>query len=98
MITSQPAVSSFYRGGVISYDRDVKADILNVPHSLMDVTGEVSVPTAVAMARGARSVLKCDWAVSITGIAGPTGGTPEKPVGTVCFAVAGPAFVSSIHK
>jgi PncC family amidohydrolase len=98
MITSQPAVSSFYRGGVISYDRNVKADILKVPHSLMDVTGEVSIPTALSMARGARAVLKCDWAVSITGIAGPTGGTPDKPVGTVCFAVAGPAFELSVQK
>jgi PncC family amidohydrolase len=98
MITSQPAVSSFFRGGVISYDRQVKADILKVPHSLMDVTGEVSIPTAKAMARGARAVLKCDWAVSVTGIAGPTGGSPDKPVGTVCFATVGPGFESSAHK
>lgn len=98
MITSQPSVSSFFRGGVISYDRQVKADILGVSENTMDALGEVSLPVAQAMAHGARRVLKSDWAVSITGIAGPTGGTPDKPVGTVCFSVAGPGFESSVQK
>jgi len=98
MITSEAGVSSFFKGSVVSYDAHVKADILRVPHSLMDVLGEVSVPVAKAMAQGARAALKCDWAVSVTGIAGPTGGTPDKPVGTVCFSVAGPAFELSVEK
>lgn len=98
MITSEPSVSSFFRGGVISYDGQVKADLLKVPKTSMQTHGEVSRPVAIAMARGARRALKCDWAVSITGIAGPTGGTPEKPVGTVCFAVVGPGFEASRQK
>jgi PncC family amidohydrolase len=98
MITSEPSVSSFFRGGVVSYDGQVKADILEVPKTTMKTMGEVSLPVATAMARGARKKLKCDWAVSITGIAGPTGGTPQKPVGTVCFAVVGPGFEASSLK
>jgi PncC family amidohydrolase len=98
MITSEPAVSSYFRGAVVSYDGQVKADLLKVPKSMMDVLGEVSIPVAKAMARGARDALKCDWAISVTGIAGPSGGSIEKPVGTVCFSVAGPAFELSVQK
>jgi PncC family amidohydrolase len=98
MITSEPAVSSFFKGSVVCYDGQVKADLLNVPQNLMDALGEVSIPVAAAMARGARATLKSDWAVSVTGIAGPTGGTSEKPVGTVCFSAAGPGFELSVQK
>lgn len=89
-ICERPGVSSLYAGAVVSYARWVKERVLGVPLSLMQVHGEVSLPVARAMARGGREALRCDWCVSITGIAGPSGGSVEKPVGTVCFAVSGP--------
>jgi len=96
-ICAFPGVSSFFKGGVISYARSVKAGILNIPESLLQVHGEVSLPVVRAMAVGARRALDCTWAVSITGIAGPSGGSPGKPVGFVCFAVSGPGFESSVQ-
>jgi len=97
-ICSQPGVSSFFLGSVVSYARSVKERILQIPTAMIKTHGEVSVPVAKAMANGVRKELGCDWSLSITGIAGPGGGSPEKPVGFVCFAVAGPGFESSVHK
>ncbi len=85
-------VSQFYQGAVVSYARQVKVEVLGVPQSLILALGEVSEPVALRMAKGAAEKLKADWAVAITGVAGPSGGTPEKPVGHVCFAVVGPGF------
>lgn len=93
-LTERPGVSSFYRGAVISYDRYVKNHILHVPMNLIQTQGEVSIPVAIAMAQGARRALNVDWSIAVTGIAGPTGGSEEKPVGTVAFAICGPSFVS----
>lgn len=97
-LTERPGISSFYRGAVISYDRYVKHHILHVPMNLIQTQGEVSIPVAVAMAQGARKTLNADWSVAVTGIAGPTGGSEEKPIGTVAFAVCGPSFVSHTLK
>jgi PncC family amidohydrolase len=94
-ICGWPGASKFFQGAVVSYARSVKEDLLHVPKYLNRAHGEVSEPVARAMAQGARDALSCDWSVSITGIAGPSGGTPEKPVGTVCFAVLGPGFESA---
>ena len=91
-ICAYPGASSFYAGGVVSYARSVKVGVLDVPQPLLLAHGEVSIPVAQAMARGARKALSCTWSVSITGIAGPGGGSVDKPVGFVCFAVAGPSF------
>jgi len=91
-LSSQSGVSAFYRGGVVSYARSVKEKILSVPHALLLAYGEVSMPTALSMAKGVRKNLEADWGVSITGVAGPSGGTALKPVGFVCFAVVGPGF------
>jgi len=91
-VTEVPGASKFFFGSVVSYARNVKADVLKVPKPYLQAYGEVSEPVARAMARGAKSVMGCDWVVSITGIAGPSGGSPGKPVGTVCFAVVGPGF------
>lgn len=96
MIAERPGVSSFFVGSVVSYSSAVKSSILGVKNSSIQCHGEVSVPVALEMARGAREKLKTHWAVSVTGIAGPTGGTDEKPVGTVCFAVVGPGFEESM--
>lgn len=95
-VTSLPGVSSVFKGSVISYAGEVKIRVLGVPRSSIAVHGEVSQPVALGMARGARDVLSCSWAVSLTGIAGPSGGSVDKPVGTVCFAVVGPGVEKSV--
>jgi nicotinamide-nucleotide amidase len=77
-------------GGVVAYANEVKVQSLDVPAELIAVHGAVSEPVAVAMAEGARRVMKAGIGVGVTGIAGPTGGSEAKPVGTVCLAVAGP--------
>lgn len=89
-ITSVPGSSESYVGGVVAYDNRLKRHLLQVPADLLDAHGAVSEPVAVAMAEGAQRALGADVAVSVTGIAGPDGGTEEKPVGTVWLAVAGP--------
>lgn len=92
-IVDCPGISSIYYGGVVSYHGSVKKNILGVSENLLKKYGEVSEPVAVAMAVGVRKKLKVKWSVSITGIAGPRGGSKEKPVGTVCFAVVGPNMI-----
>jgi nicotinamide-nucleotide amidase len=74
-------------GGVVSYSNEAKAQLLGVDPALIEQHGAVSEPVAEAMAAGALKRSGADTAVAITGIAGPGGGTPEKPVGTVCFTV-----------
>jgi nicotinamide-nucleotide amidase len=83
--------SGMFSGGVVAYSNAAKVALLGVPQPLLDEHGAVSEPVAAAMATGARERFACDYAVSTTGIAGPLGGTAEKPVGTVCFGLAGPA-------
>lgn len=95
-ICAHPGVSSFFLGAVVSYARSVKRDVLGVPETLLQAHGDVSVPVAKAMANGACEHLGCAWAVSITGVAGPSGGSPQKPVGTVCFAVVGPGLEKAV--
>lgn len=95
-LTQIPGVSSVYQGSVVSYAGRVKARALGVSEASMAAYGEVSEPVAKKMAIGARQILECTWAVAITGIAGPTGGQPGKPVGTVCFAVSGPGFEKTL--
>lgn len=82
--------SAVLMGGVVSYDPRVKREMLGVTREVIDTVGVVSEPCARQMAEGARRVLKVDIAVSATGVAGPTGGTPETPVGTVFIGVSGP--------
>ncbi len=89
-LTDVPGSSAYIVGGVVAYANDVKRDLLGVPADLLEAHGAVSEPVAAAMARGVRRVLRSDLGVAVTGIAGPDGGTAEKPVGTVCFSVSGP--------
>lgn len=87
-ITGVAGSSAVFAGGVISYSNDVKADVLGVSREDLARVGAVSREVAAQMAEGVRKLLGTDLAVSVTGIAGPDGGTDEKPVGTVWFGVA----------
>ena len=80
--------SAVLMGGIVSYDPRVKHELLGVDQAVIDTVGVVSEPCARQMAQGARKALKVDIAVSATGIAGPAGGTPETPVGTVFIGVS----------
>ncbi len=91
LLTDIAGSSDYVLGGVVSYSNEVKHSLLGVPQDLLARHGAVSEPVARAMAEGARRRLDADFAVAITGIAGPTGGTPEKPVGLVFVGLAGPS-------
>lgn len=82
-MTGRPGSSSVYERGFITYSNDAKHEMLGVPYDLLDKYGAVSVECARAMADGAIKASKADLAISVTGIAGPDGGSEEKPVGTV---------------
>jgi competence/damage-inducible protein CinA-like protein len=88
-ITEVAGSSDYFEGGVIAYANAVKQDLLGVSEETLSRYGAVSVETARAMAAGVRRRLSTDWALSVTGIAGPGGGSAEKPVGMVCFGLAG---------
>ena len=83
-----PGASAALMGGVVSYDPRIKQALLGVPQAVIDGPGVVSEPCARQMAEGARALLAVDIAVSATGLAGPSGGTPETPVGTVYIGLA----------
>lgn len=87
-ITNVSGASGCFEGGFITYSNAAKSRIIGVPKELIEKYGAVSDETARAMAEGARKRLFTDMSVAVTGIAGPTGGTPDKPVGTVYIAVA----------
>lgn len=87
-ITGVPGSSEVYLGGVVSYANSVKRGVLGVPQAVLDTVGAVSSESAAAMAAGVRGLVGADVAVSVTGIAGPGGGTAEKPVGLVWFGLA----------
>lgn len=88
LIAGVPGASACFDGAIVAYDNRVKISLLGVPAALLAEHGAVSEPVARAMAEGARRALGSDLSVAITGIAGPSGGTPEKPVGTVDLAVS----------
>jgi PncC family amidohydrolase len=87
-ITNVPGSSEYFMGGVVAYAYDAKERVLGVRHDTLYDYGAVSEPTALEMARGARRLLMTDLALAVTGIAGPGGGTPEKPVGLVYIALS----------
>lgn len=94
-ITLVPGSSAWFKGGVVSYTNEVKMNVLGVPQKLIEQYTEVSHQVAEAMAEGARHATGADFAVSTTGIAGPTGATATDPVGTVYIGVATPDKVVS---
>ena len=89
-IASVSGASAVLMGGVVAYDPRIKHEVLGVEQDVIDRAGVVSAACAQQMAQGAKRVLGVDTAVSATGVAGPTGGTPETPVGTVFIGCAGP--------
>jgi len=89
-LTNVPGSSAYFFGGMICYADQAKTDLLGVSVELIEVHGAVSEPVAVAMAQGCRARAGSDFAISTTGIAGPSGGRPEKPVGLVFIALASP--------
>ena len=88
LVTDVPGSSEYLIGSVVSYTNQVKHEILGVPQETLDTYTAVSKETAIAMAEGVRRLMRSDIGVSITGIAGPTGGSPDKPVGLVYEACA----------
>ncbi len=91
-LTSVPGSSRWFAGGIVAYSDRLKTSLLGVGEGILSAHGAVSEETARAMARGALARLGAGAALAVTGIAGPAGGTPEKPVGTVWIAAAGPGF------
>ena len=94
-LAAVPGASDVFLGGVIAYANGVKQGLLGVPADLLQAHGAVSDPVAQSMAEGARRVTGADWGLAITGVAGPGGGSDEKPVGLVHLAIAGPDGCSS---
>lgn len=87
-LTAIPGSSAWFDRGFVTYSNDAKKSMLDVPEQVLEAHGAVAEPTARAMALGALAHSLADWSVATTGIAGPGGGSLEKPVGTVCFAWA----------
>ncbi len=85
-ITAIPGISQFYKGGVVGYSNDVKINLLGVNPQTLETYGAVSEETITEMIKGVMKSLKTDYAVATSGVAGPGGGTPDKPVGTIWIA------------
>lgn len=92
LLTDVPGSSGYVEGGVVAYSDAVKRELLGVEEGIMAEHGAVSGPTARAMAEGMAKLLDCPVALSVTGIAGPGGAVPGKPVGTVWFGVVAPSL------
>jgi nicotinamide-nucleotide amidase len=97
-ITDISGSSAVFTHGFVTYANAAKTQMLGVPEAMLAVYGAVSSEVAAAMATGARERSGADFAVSTTGIAGPEGGTAEKPVGTVWFGLAGPQGITTYHR
>jgi nicotinamide-nucleotide amidase len=98
LVTRVPGASAVMDLGVVAYADAMKEQLLGVAPAVLAAHGAVSEPVARALAEGIRRAARADWGVGITGIAGPTGGTPEKPIGTVHLALAGPSGTEHVHR
>jgi nicotinamide-nucleotide amidase len=98
LLTRVPGASAVFDLGVVAYANAAKERFLGVPGALLATHGAVSEEVARALAEGARREAAATWGIGITGIAGPSGGTPEKPVGTVHLALAGPGATDAVHR
>lgn len=97
-LTAVAGSSEWFERGFVTYSNEAKVELLGVLRQTLERHGAVSVDTAREMAAGALRASRAQWAVAVTGVAGPTGGTPAKPVGTVCFAWAGPSGVEAVQR
>jgi nicotinamide-nucleotide amidase len=97
MLTDIPGSSAYFHRGWVTYSNEAKHELLGVPSEVLATHGAVSEATVMAMAGGARSLANADYALAISGIAGPDGGTVDKPVGTTWIAIAHAAGVSARH-
>ncbi|MDR3427424.1 MULTISPECIES: CinA family protein [Silvimonas] len=97
-ITDVPGSSSWFERGFVTYANSAKIDMLGVPPMFLEQVGAVSEPVVAAMAQGAVEAAQAQWAVAVSGVAGPSGGSPEKPVGTVWFAWATPFGIETERK
>lgn len=97
-LTKKSGISKIFVGSIVSYSNSMKIEVLGVPKHQIKCHGAVSEVVALSMAIGARNVSGSNWAVSVTGIAGPGGGTKQKPVGTVCFGLIGPGISRTYRK
>ena len=97
-ITNVPGASKVFLGGVVAYSNEVKRKFLGVRAKTLEQHGAVSEATAAEMAEGTRKRFGADFAIAVTGIAGPTGGTKNKPTGTVFIALSGPFGTLVVHK
>lgn len=96
-LTSLPGSSDYFQGGIIAYSNTIKIALLDVPKELLETIGAVSSQVALAMARGVRKTCAAQVGLATTGIAGPSGGTPAKPVGTVYIAYADDRAEEVLH-
>ncbi|MFP4354628.1 MAG: competence/damage-inducible protein A [Phycisphaerae bacterium] len=95
VLTDTAGASDYFRGSIVAYHNEIKQKLLGVDTETLEQNGAVSEPVALQMADGAREALGVDWAISVTGIAGPAGGSEQKPVGTVWIGLAGPDGTSA---
>lgn len=98
LLTAVPGSSDVFRGAVVSYTCEVKHTVLYVPNEVIETYGVVSEPVAAAMVKGASFLTGADHAYSVTGVAGPGGGSEETPVGTVCFGFLKKGTVTTVTK
>jgi nicotinamide-nucleotide amidase len=98
MLTSVPGSSNYFQGSIVAYSNRIKNEILGVDNNIFEREGAVSETVVLRMAESARRLLKTDYCVATSGIAGPDGGTQQKPVGTLCIAVSSDSgTVSETH-
>jgi nicotinamide-nucleotide amidase len=99
LLNKHAGSSAFYKGSVVAYSNEVKENVLKVNREDLDQYGAVSEQVVVSMASGVKKLLNTDYAIATSGVAGPSGGTPEKPVGTVWIAVATPdeTYAECLH-
>ncbi|MCH2108281.1 MAG: CinA family nicotinamide mononucleotide deamidase-related protein [Polyangiaceae bacterium] len=97
-LTDVSGSSHFFLGGICAYSNEVKGKLLKIPQQILEEEGAVSASCAREMAQNTRNLFQTTWSIAITGIAGPGGGTPEKPVGLVHFAIAGPHGVENFQR